>query len=49
MSAKQANEQLLQDQNILNIELKDIKQVEQQFIDQVNALEEDFKVYGKNK
>jgi len=47
VSAKQANEQLLQDQNILNIELKDIKQVEQQFIDQVNALEEDFKVYEK--
>ncbi|ORX50002.1 hypothetical protein BCR36DRAFT_583612 [Piromyces finnis] len=47
IGAKQANEQLLQDQNFLNIELKDIKQVEQQFVDLVNVLNEDFKVYEK--
>ncbi|OUM67467.1 hypothetical protein PIROE2DRAFT_5106 [Piromyces sp. E2] len=47
VSVKQTNEQLIQDQNYLTIELKDIKQVEQQFVDLVNVLEEDFKVYGK--
>lgn len=43
--AKNVNEQLLQEQNYLNIEIKDVNQVHQQLDDSVKALEADFKVY----
>jgi SMC interacting uncharacterized protein involved in chromosome segregation len=45
ISAKQSNEQLIQQQNYLNMELKDIKLAEQQCIDIVKNLEDDFKLY----
>jgi len=45
ISAKQGNEQLIQQQNYLNMELKDFKLAEQQFMDAVKTLEDDFKLY----
>jgi SMC interacting uncharacterized protein involved in chromosome segregation len=45
ISAKQANEQLIQQQNYLNMELKDVQLAEQQCIDVVKTLEDDFKLY----
>jgi len=45
VSAKNTNEKLIQDQNYLTIELKDIKLAEQQNMDLVQTLKADFKLY----
>jgi len=45
VSAKSTNEQLIQEQNYLTIELKDIKLAEQKYMDVVQTLEGDFKLY----